>query len=155
MKTAYILVGVPGSGKSTWAKNQDWLTDAAHISTDVYVQKIADAVERGYSEVFDDAMPLALRLMIDDVKIAQASGKDIVWDQTSTTVSTRSKKIRMLNDYYKIAVVFRTPDDQELQKRLNSREGKQIPKYIQESMASQLKNEPPTLEEGFDEIWEA
>jgi hypothetical protein len=61
----------------------------------------------------------------------------------------------MLPDYYKIAVVFKTPDPAELERRLNSRPGKNIPKHVQASMADQLNNNPPTLEEGFDEIWYA
>jgi predicted kinase len=68
-------------------------------------------------------------------------------------VATRAKKIRMLPSYYKIAVVFKTPEPEELARRLASRVGKNIPQEVMETMIRQLAAEPPTKEEGFDEIW--
>jgi len=93
--------------------------------------------------------------MANQVLICQANKKDLIWDQTSTTIATRAKKIRMLPEYYKIAVVFRTPETAELQKRLASRPGKNIPWDVVSKMAQQLEAEPPQLDEGFDEIWYA
>ena len=149
----YQLVGVPCAGKSTWIKNQDWAKDIPVISTDNFVEAYAKEQGKTYSEVFDEYMPIAVKLMANQVLICKANNKDIIWDQTSTTVETRAKKIRMLPDYYKIAVVFPTPEPEELARRLSSRAGKVIPPHVSEVMASQLKNEPPTKEEGFDEIW--
>jgi len=39
--------------------------------------------------------------------------------------------------------------------RLNSRPGKNVPWEFVSDMAQKLEVEPPTLEEGFDEIWYA
>lgn len=153
MNKLYVLVGVPGSGKSTWVKNQDWARDIPVVSTDRFVEQYAAKEGKTYSEVFDEYMPIAVKLMANQVLICKANNKDIIWDQTSTTVETRAKKIRMLPDYYKIAVVFPTPEPDELARRLATREGKIIPAHVSEVMASQLKNEPPTEAEGFDEIW--
>ena len=36
----YMLIGVPGSGKTTWAKEQ--MLDCAYISTDKYVEEYAN-----------------------------------------------------------------------------------------------------------------
>ena len=155
MNKLYVLVGVPGSGKSTWVKNQEWAKDIPVVSTDHFVEEYAKTQGKTYSEVFEEYMPIAVKLMANQVLICKANNKDVIWDQTSTTVVTRAKKIRMLPDYYKIAVVFKTPEKEELARRLASREGKVIPEYVSEVMASQLKNEPPTVEEGFDEIWYA
>jgi predicted kinase len=154
-KTLYVLVGVPGSGKSTWIKNQDWAKDIPVVSTDKFIDEYAAQQGKTYNEVFTERMPVAVKLMANQVEICKANNTDIIWDQTSTTVGARGKKLRMCPNYYKIAVVFKTPDDVELQRRLASRPGKNIPKHVQEVMASQLRNEPPTLEEGFDEIWSA
>ena len=71
MPTAYILVGVPGSGKSTWIKNQDWSSKCVIASTDDYVEAYARSVNRTYSEVFDEYMPKAVRLMMDRVNWAR------------------------------------------------------------------------------------
>jgi gluconate kinase len=59
----------------------------------------------------------------------------------------------MLPDYEHIAVVFQTPDSDELKRRLNSRPGKVIPKRVIETMIEFW--EEPTEEEGFKEIWNA
>jgi predicted kinase len=155
MNTLYVLVGVPGSGKSTWVANQNWVKDIPVVSTDRFVEEYAAKQGKTYSEVFDEYMPIAVRLMANQVLICQANKKDVIWDQTSTTVATRAKKIRMLPDYYKIAVVFKTPATAELQERLASRPGKNIPWDVVSKMAAQLEAEPPQLDEGFDEVWYA
>ena len=151
----YVLVGVPGSGKSTWVANQKWAKDMPIVSTDRFVEAHAEKVGKTYSEVFEEYMPIAVKLMANQVLICQANKLDLIWDQTSTTIATRAKKLRMLPEYYKIAVVFKTPETVELQRRLASRPGKNVPWDVVSKMAQQLETEPPTLEEGFDEIWYA
>lgn len=153
MHVAYILVGVPGAGKSTWIKNQKWVGECAVVSTDFHVEQYAKEKGKTYSEVFDQYMSTAVELMLSDVHAAMEDGKNIIWDQTSTTVKTRAKKINMLEGYYKIAVVFRTPPIEELMRRIDSRVGKDIPAKVILDMIE--KWEEPTLEEGFDAIWYA
>ena len=149
----YILVGVPGAGKSTWVKNQEWAKDCAYASTDWYVEYYAASSGRTYSSVFEEAMPRAVEAMVQQVKEARAEQKDIIWDQTSTSLKSRKKKLVMLPGYYPIAVVFRTPEKEELDRRLASRPGKEIPPHILEQFLNWW--EEPTLEEGFKEIWYA
>lgn len=155
MNKLFVLVGVPGSGKSTWVNNQVWANDCVVVSTDEFVEDYARECGQTYSEVFEDYMPTAVKLMANKVVRSREDGKDIIWDQTSTTAASRQRKFNMLPDYYKIAVVFKTPTSAELQKRLASRPGKTIPWEVVSSMASQLEAEPPSEEEGFDEIWYA
>jgi predicted kinase len=147
----YMLIGVPGSGKSTWAKSQNWASECAYISTDQYVQEWADNVGKTYSEVFEEYMPMAVTRMMGAVCGARDAGRDIIWDQTSTSISSRTKKFRVLPNYYTIAVVFQTPDEEEHQRRLKTRPGKVIPEAVLHDMIWNF--EMPTLEEGFAEIW--
>jgi len=151
MNKLYVLVGLPASGKSTWLKNQSWALGLTVVSTDVFVEDYARKVGKTYSEVFDEYMPTAIRLMVEVVEHARENNHDIIWDQTSTTVASRTRKFRMLPNYYKIAVVFATPDKDEHERRLASRPGKIIPAEVLQDM--QEKFELPTQEEGFDEIW--
>ena len=153
MSKCYQLVGVPASGKSTWVKNQDWAVDCVIVSTDDFVEDYAKEVGSTYSEVFADYMPTAVKLMADKVVRAREAGKDIIWDQTSTTVKSRTRKFNMLPDYEHIAVVFKTPEHKELMRRLMSRPGKEIPDHVIYSMIGSW--EDPTEEEGFKEIWYA
>lgn len=147
----YQLVGVPASGKSTWVANQTWAKDCAYVSTDEYVERFARRMGKTYSEVFDAVMPRAIRLMMQAVRRAEQQGKDVIWDQTSTTEASRARKFRALSQHEHIAVVFATPDLKELDVRLSSRPGKHIPKRVVDSM---IKNfQMPTEAEGFKEIW--
>jgi predicted kinase len=153
MPKCYQLIGVPGSGKSTWVDNQDWALTCARVSTDKWVEIYAKEVGRTYSEVFTDFMPTAVDLMAKEVVIAREMNRDIIWDQTSTTVASRLKKFKMLPDYEHIAVVFKTPGTDELKSRLKNRPGKVIPKRVIETMIEFW--EEPTEEEGFTQIWYA
>lgn len=153
MNKLFVLVGVPASGKSTWVKDQTWALGMNIVSTDIWVEQYAHQQGRTYSEVFQEYMPTAVEKMTEHVIFCRDNKLDIIWDQTSTTVSTRAKKIRMLPDYYKIAVVFKTPPTSEMKQRLESRPGKNIPWEIVSDMAQKLEAEPPSEEEGFDEIW--
>ena len=147
----FQMVGVPGSGKSTWIANQEWAKDCVVVSTDEFVEDYAKEVGSTYSDVFADYMPTAVKLMADKVVRAREAGKDIIWDQTSVNVQSRKRKFNMLPDYEHIAVVFKTPEHKELMRRLFSRPGKDIPEHVIASMIASF--EMPTEEEGFKEIW--
>ena len=149
----YVLIGVPGAGKSTWAENQLWAKDCAYISTDRIIERYARWVKKTYTEVFGLYMPRAVNVMVKQVKHAREHNKDIIWDQTSTTVESRGNKFRLLPDYYAIAVVFKTPEKEELDRRLANRPGKIIPPNVVEGMICRWQD--PTEEEGFKEIWYA
>lgn len=151
MPKMYMLIGVPGSGKSTWIKNQEWAKDCAVIGTDNYVEAYAESVGKTYSEVFQDYMSTAVDLMTQDVINAHRENRDIIWDQTSLTKASRLRKFRMLPNYYPIAVVFKQPPMNELLARLAGRPGKIIPVNVLESMIAQYQ--PPRAQEGFQEIW--
>jgi predicted kinase len=151
MAKCYQLVGVPASGKSTWVKNQDWAVLCVHVSTDKWVDLYAESVGKTYSEVFDEYMPTAVDLMAKEVIAAREMGRDIIWDQTSTGVKARARKFNMLPDYEHIAVVFKTPETNELARRLASRPGKNIPAHVMRSMIDNF--EMPTEEEGFSQVW--
>ena len=153
MPKCYQLVGVPGAGKTTWFRNQEWSDQCYYISTDKHVEAYAEAHGKTYSEVFVDYMPTAVDNMVEEVIRARDAGIDIVWDQTSTTVKSRTKKFQMLPNYEHIAVVFKTPEHKELMRRLFSRPGKEIPDHVIASMIASW--EEPPLEEGCEEIWNA
>ena len=151
MNRLYMLVGIPASGKTTWCNNQPFTQDCAIISTDQYVEEYAAQTGKTYTEAFQEYMPIAVDRMADDVIEAREAGRNIIWDQTSTSIATRAKKFRMLPNYYAIAVVFPIPERQELERRLASRPGKTVPIDVVDRMIGNW--EEPTLEEGFMEIW--
>jgi predicted kinase len=153
MPKCYQLIGVPGSGKTTWINNQDWTENCVLVSTDEFVEAYAKEVGSTYSQVFNDYMPTAVNLMANKVIEARNAGKDIIWDQTSTTIKSRLRKFNMLPNYEHIAIVLQTPSKIELKRRLDSRPGKEIPEPVLDGMLASF--EMPTGDEGFKEIWYA
>jgi len=152
MPTVYMMVGVPGSGKSTWVANQnfDW-NNTMVVSTDAIIDRRAAAQGKTYSNVFQDEIKSATAEMNQNLRTAVANKMDVIWDQTNLTAKSRAGKLSQIpNNYTKVAVYFQTPDITELQRRLASRPGKIIPQNIVVGMLSQLQ--PPTTAEGFDTV---
>jgi predicted kinase len=149
---AYILIGLPATGKSTWIKKQTWALGLTVVSTDPFVEDYARTQGKTYSEVFESYMPQAVELMVAQVKTAKEQGHTIIWDQTSTTIASRKRKFNMLADKYDmIAVVFMSPDKEEWQRRLASRPGKVIPEHVLSDM--QKNFEYPRYAEGFSTMY--
>ena len=148
----YVLVGLPGSGKSTWTRaiNKDG------SFTIVSSEKHARSQGLTYSDVFDAYSKTATVLMNQKFKEAVANNDNIIWDQTNMTAKKRKNILMQIpKNYKKIAVVFKI-DEAELQARLDKRskdEGKTIPPFVMTSMARSF--EMPTKAEGFNEVIQA
>ena len=167
MTTFYMLVGLPGSGKSTWTnkfkrkyKEEQFHTSfksnelfewkLSIISTDDIIQFIADQHRLTYNDVFDNITYFfAEKMSYKLAKFAFERNDLVIWDQTNLTIKTRAKKLALVPSHYKkICVMFGVPDD--LTERLESRVGKHIP---DDAMKSMIKNyQQPTITEGFDDI---
>ena len=148
-----MMIGVPGSGKSTWIANQNWIQDCVIVSTDNLIEAEAERQGKTYNEVFKDYIDTATGMMREQVAAAVAEGRDIIWDQTNTVAKSRKGKLTLVKGYRKIAVVFAVPEPAELEQRLAGRPGKTIPGHVLDTMIKGFA--VPTEEEGFDEIWRA
>lgn len=150
---AYILVGLPGSGKSTWIRNHKTKDDFVVISSDDEIEKYAKSQSKTYSEVFDEYIKTATKNMNQTFQNAVQNNSNIIWDQTNLSKNKRKGIIQKLPKHYKkIAVVFEV-DAEELNSRLYNRaktEGKHIPAFVIDNMKKSY--EKPTKDEGFDEI---
>ena len=153
MKRAYMLVGVPGSGKSTWLKQ---FSDhgAVLVSSDQYIEEAAATAGKTYSEVFADEADRATVKMKADITQAIEDGRDIVWDQTNLTVKSRRPKVERLKQagYDVVAIVFELLPD-ELERRRSMRKfetGKTVAPHILRSMEASYQR--PTEAEGFSKI---
>ena len=150
----WMLIGVPGSGKSTWVDHQlENCDDPPFIaSTDNYIEYIAKSQWKTYNEVFKDNIKAAEKRMYAQVALATDLDECIIWDQTNLTRKSRAKKLIMIPDHYqKIAVFFPIPDYDELNRRLASRPGKSIPDHIVKNMIDTI--EFPDRDEGFKTIY--
>ena len=152
MNILYMLMGIPGSGKSAFREKQFSGDYAEHISTDDVIQKIATLFDLTYDDCFQDCFKFAEAQILSQITKAINKNRLIVWDQTNLTRKSREKKLALFKDssYKRIIYVFPTPDPEELKRRLYKRPGKTIPPKILQSMIKSF--EYPVLEEGFDEI---
>ena len=151
MPRLYMLVGVPGSGKSTWIRSRNH--DAVIASTDDHIEAAAAAQGLTYDDVFESEIKAATAALRETVKQAVRDKRDIIWDQTNLTAKSRRGKLGQVPKHYeRIALYFPTPDGEELARRLASRAGKTIPAHVMASMIASL--EPPGPSEGFDEIYQ-
>ena len=145
-----MLIGVPGSGKSTWITKQGF-EDVIIASSDAYIETVAAKAGKTYDQMFSQAIGYAQKFCDSQVQMAINLDKTLIWDQTNTVAKHRKIKLgRLPKEWLKIGVFFPTPDAAELQRRLDSRIGKNIPKNVMDSMIQNL--EIPQLSEGFDEI---
>lgn len=149
--TLIMLVGVPASGKSTWINEFVDHQECTILSTDDYIQGIANTKGKTYNEVFQTHIKEATKWMNDIAKYAFFNDRNVVWDQTNLTAKSRKAKLEMVPKHYKkIAVYFETPNAEEHKRRLESRPGKTIPAHILKNMIE--STEIPSHDEGFDNV---
>lgn len=150
--TMIMLIGVPGSGKSTWRNefiNHFGLDHFTVISTDDYIDYAAKQQSKTYSEVFEDTIKSAENSMNITLKFNLSLSRSIIIDRTNTSVKSRKRLLDQIPPvYYKMALFFDTPED--LDYRLKRRLGKHIPESVMDSMIKNLV--PPSYDEGFDMI---
>lgn len=150
MPKCTFLIGVPGSGKSTWLAAQGDIERTMVISTDDTIQRIADEYEMTYNEAFPDLIKFAEKVMWKSLEDSAYFGDDIIIDRTNLSVGSRKRFIKFLQGYEFEAVVFLTPESEEWNRRLNSRTNKTIPINVLQSMAKNF--DEPSEAEGFSKI---
>ncbi len=150
MPKCTILVGVPGSGKSTWI--QEHMPMANVMSTDIVIENVARSYDMTYNEGFKDLISFAEKVMWRHITWSIASQVDFVIDRTNLSAKSRKKFIDKLKLHgYEIeCVVFHTPEPEEWKRRLDSRPGKTIPQEALDRMVDSY--EIPLMSEGFTSI---
>lgn len=149
-----MLCGIPTCGKSTFVKNllsQPRYADAVVLSTDNYIEQVAQEQGKTYDEIFKKTISEATDFMWEQLKFAIFEGRDIIIDQTNLSRKTRKQKTsRVPADMYrKKAVYFEIPLKEALE-RNKHREGKFIPESVLKSMYHSF--EIPNNTEDFEVI---
>jgi predicted kinase len=154
-RSLYMMIGLPGSGKSTTVDKfiDDYVGAFIVVSTDAQIESWAKNEGKTYDQCFAKFIGPATTLMKKKVEQAIEDGLDIIWDQTNLTVKSRASKLKMFigYGYEKCAVEIYAPARPELDRRLANRPGKTIPKHILDNMIDNYVS--PTLSEGFDDIF--
>jgi predicted kinase len=153
MPECLMLVGIPCSGKSTYVnklKTIPYWSNAVILSTDAYIEKVAQEHNTTYREIFEDCIDEATRQLELAFIEAKDKGKNIIYDQTNISRKTRKKKLSKLPSLYARGVIYFDITLEEALRRNENREGKYIPKSVLKRMYHQF--EVPTIEEGFDYV---
>lgn len=150
MPKCTMLVGVPGSGKSTWI--QEYMPMANVMSTDIVIENVARSYGMTYNEGFKELISFAERVMWRHITLAHMRQEDYVIDRTNLSAKSRKKFIDKLklHGYDIECVVFHTPEPEEWKRRLDSRPGKNIPQEALDRMVDSY--EIPLMSEGFTSI---
>ena len=146
--TLNILIGLPGSGKSTiankiftsWAHKQFTLICPDQIREDFCNGNRADQSKNG--KVWSEAY--------SRVKGCMEAQVDIIFDSTMVNPSKRSKLIKMGQDagYYIVAHVVDV--SLECAKKQNASRKWEVPEFIIDNMFKAFQF--PSVDEGFDYI---
>lgn len=142
MSSIHMLVGIPGSGKSHYAKELCRQHRAVHVATDSIRQKLFgdEAKQKNTYVVFDEAF--------SQIEQALASGRNVVFDATNVS---RERRLKFLKRFREVPVechVCSTPYNIAMQ-RAQSRK-----RRIDESVMSKFAKhfEFPVLGEGFQQL---
>jgi predicted kinase len=156
-KEAIMLIGVPGSGKSTWIRNflagkdpSQWVI----ISTDDILERWGKEKGLDYNQAFSHFnFKHVKNQMMKELKDAIQAGKNIIFDQTNMTAKSRAEKLQHLPaDYDKQAIVWSLTEP-ELKRRAEKRHGetgKLVPAHVITNMQRSYMS--PTKAEGFSKI---
>lgn len=147
-----ILVGLPGSGKSTSIPDG---FEGFVYSTDRFIEDAAKHFDITYNQAFRDNIDAATKSMDVLLKEAIAKRIDVIWDQTNMSDKKRRLIMSKFPDGYVRKCYCRVPprNEQEwkdLHERLANRPGKTIPEHVIQSMATSFVM--PDWHEGFDVI---
>lgn len=153
MATAWIPIGLPGSGKSTFYNkiNKKYIESGTNlycISSDKYIEDKAKELGKTYNEVFDSCIGEATYKFNKKLDSLIFNNQDIYIDRTNITSAYRKKIIDKLKSYSIIGVYFNFDINTILNQ--NNYRDKNIPESIILGMASKLQ--VPSMEEGFTKI---
>lgn len=146
MAKLYMLIGLPGSGKTSWANDHADAYNAKVMSSDAFRRLVCGSEEdqTRNNEVFAK--------MNDCVATLLENGRDVIYDATNLTRKNRERTMKYIN--YKVknveytALIFTTPI--EICKVNNQKRTRQVPGKVYDRMLRQF--EMPLYSEGFEHI---
>jgi len=150
----WMLIGLPGSGKSTWAEQfAAGRSPLRLVSTDrIRAHLYGDEAIQGHWLQIWQRVESQFAQGVAETRRAEADG--ILYDATNTRRRQRRDVLqtaRAAGCTRLLAVWFDVPIAVCLQR--NRQRSRQVPEEILHSMARQLASAPPHYDEGFDAVF--
>ncbi len=145
MAVAYIGMGLPGAGKTTYLLKLAQLIDAHYICADDIRAEIYGSAEiqKDHARVWS--------IVHQRASAAIDCGKDVVIDGTHIKKADRKATIKSCKAASKIHLIWlKTP--YHLCLKRNSARDKVVPEDVITKMKWQLEQQPPLNSEGFNEL---
>ena len=153
MKTIYVMCGLIGSGKSTWAKvilmTQD---DTISISRDGFRNMIKGDGTYHYNGLTE---PLIKALRSTGMQLGADFGFNVIVDETHLTKKMRAAVIQEIKTWMtpvRIVCVYCTESIRNVDFRMTHSRGRSREEWQKVYDDMKAVFEPPTEDEGFDEI---
>ena len=140
-----MIIGIPGSGKSTFAKN----LSGVYVSPDEIRKELYGdiSIQGNASEVFS--------LVEKRIKDALKNGNDVVYDATNTTPYRKStiKEFRSYGAKKVYGYFINTPFEVCCERNKNRNDRLEpVPDSVMQKMYDGIKKNPPCKNDGFDEF---
>lgn len=149
MPKCVVMMGIPGSGKTTVVK--ELFRDMEVHSTDQYIEALARMSGKTYNEMWRQNIKEATRKFKVDVEHSICLDEDFVVDRTNLTEKGRKEILNKLPEHYVKIVCVVGCDHRIAKGRNNLRDsGRRISDEVISEMIG--KYEYPTPDEGFDYI---
>ena len=152
MPNLYVMVGLPGSGKSYWANklyidNEQLYEPTIILSSDAYRKKLyGDESDQTHNDKVFNAL-------YSDMRKHLLNGKSVIFDATNTTLKARRRifnEIRGVKDINHIIAYVICPPIEKCYEQNNMRERK-VKNYVIAKFYRSFQF--PQKFEGFDMIW--
>lgn len=150
----WVLIGLPGSGKSTWASTFAQTGLSLHlISTDQIRFDLYgnEAIQGQWLQIWHRVQQ-QFRQSVSAIHQGHLTG--VIYDATNTRRRPRREVIQAAHQagFTRIlAIWIDTPLDQCLDR--NQQRSRQVPTKVIHAMARQLAGAPPHCNEGFDALF--
>lgn len=141
-----IVVGVPGSGKSTISN------EIASINSNVKIVSSDKMREELFGSEADQSNPKLVFAKLDERTAAYLeAGYSVIYDATNIHSKGRKSTLEKFKGKYSTAVAIYINIDIETAKQRNSQRTRVVPDEVIDRMYSNMRE--PSKEEGFDYVY--
>jgi len=140
----HLLVGLPGSGKSTFARQlNEQIPNSVIISTDaIRLRLYGDEKIQGDWNTIEQSV-------IEQVRLAITHEQTAIYDATNVRLDWRNSLLDKVSDLNPEWIAWWINTPVNICKYWNKRRSRKVPNYVINAYYDDLQQSPPTLGEGY------